>query len=239
MSCGFAFIIAFKMKINAALAISLSFNALAVAAAMEYYCRWHRARPEISSAARYYDRRCSLFNQLQPSSKPKVVFAGDSLINECEWAELLSRPETVNRGIDFDTTAGLLQRIHSITALHPKKLFLLIGVNDLQRRFSQQSVVDNYRDILLAVRAESPKTVVYVQSILPVSSLAPGATLSMNHALSAFARQHAPQYIDISSAMSGPDGHLHPEYTNDGVHLMSSGYEQWKSVLISSGALRD
>ena len=216
---------------------SLCLNALGLGTVAGYYLR-HLRTPESSGPRSYYERRRSLF-KLLGASRAKLVFAGDSITNECEWAELLSMPEAVNRGIDYDTTQGLLRRIHDITTLHPKKLFLLIGTNDLQRDVLPKSIVDNYREILRVVKTESNDTVVYVQSILPSAHVSPGAVSSMNRELALVAEQSGAKYLDINSALSGSNGHLQPDYTNDGVHLMAAGYERWRAVLMSAGALQN
>jgi hypothetical protein len=217
------------------LAASLLCNLVAASVATTHWIHHLNAVPA-ASAKSYYDRRNSLFDQLQQSSRGEIVFAGDSTTAQCEWRELLSVP-AVNRGIDSDTTGGLLKRIHGITALQPTKLFLLIGTNDLHEGLSLDVIVRNYRDILFAVRAESPGTTVYVQSILPHHLLAANTVRSLNAALLELAKEQGATYIDINSALSGTNGRLRPEYTNDGVHLMGSGYARWRAVLIATGAI--
>ena len=39
------------------------------------------------------------------------------------------------------------------------------------------------------------------------------------------------KYLDVYSALVRDDGKLESEYTNDGLHLMMSGYEVWKKVI--------
>jgi lysophospholipase L1-like esterase len=84
---------------------------------------------------------------------------------------------------------------------------------------------------------QSPQTTVYIQSILPARSVAPRAIQSINNRLRELAKEESATYLDISSALSGPDGRLDPAYTNDGVHLMGTAYQRWKSTLIEMGAI--
>lgn len=78
----------------------------------------------------FYDQRATLFETL-PTSKDDIIFLGNSITNGCEWAELLGNAHAKNRGISGDTTNGVLDRLHVITAGKPSKVFLLIGINDL------------------------------------------------------------------------------------------------------------
>ena len=60
-----------------------------------------------------------------------IVFLGDSITHEGSWEEYFLECQTVNRGINGDTVQGVIDRLPDVLALEPKKLFLMIGVNDL------------------------------------------------------------------------------------------------------------
>ena len=225
------------MQVKALLTASLSLNAVACIGALTYGMRRFAAPPATASMERYYLRRASLFEDLRQSSGVKLVFAGDSLTAQCEWAELLSIAGTVNRGIDSDTSSGLLRRIRSITALRPSRLFLLIGVNDLARGASTTSILRNYAEILQTIRSETPRTTVYVQSILPNPAVRQATIIELNLEIRRLASQRGVPYINLYSHMAESDGRIKPEFTNDGAHLMAAGYEEWKSVLAAAGVL--
>lgn len=89
----------------------------------------------------HYLERTTLFNELTipPNS---IVFLGDSLTFRTEWSELFPEEIVINRGIGRDTTAGVLKRLDHIIEAKPKKIFILIGVNDLKsqkKRFGNHS----------------------------------------------------------------------------------------------------
>ena len=48
-----------------------------------------------------------------------------------------------NRGISGDVSAGILKRVDEVVMRRPSKVFLMIGVNDLARGLSTDSVVRN------------------------------------------------------------------------------------------------
>lgn len=70
----------------------------------------------------YYLHQTSLF-QILPKSKSDIIFLGDSITDECEWAELLKNPQIKNRGISGDTTMGILHRLEDVVKSQPKKIF--------------------------------------------------------------------------------------------------------------------
>lgn len=76
-----------------------------------------------------YQKR-SLFEQL-PIRGNDIVFLGNSITDGCEWAELFNNRHIKNRGISADRSGWLLDRLDPIVNGHPKKLFLMIGTNDL------------------------------------------------------------------------------------------------------------
>ena len=85
----------------------------------------------------YYEQRASHFRSLV-SKKKCIVFLGDSLSDGAEWSELFSRQDILNRGISGDTSTGVLDRLDEVVRHQPKKIFLLIGINDIARDISPE-----------------------------------------------------------------------------------------------------
>lgn len=115
-----------------------------------------------------YQKR-SLFDAL-PIRSNDIVFLGDSITDGCEWAELLDNRHVKNRGISADRSGWLLERIDSIIAGRPRKLFLMIGTNDLSVGVGPDEVAGNIRKLIVRFQKRSPQTKLYVQSILPVNA---------------------------------------------------------------------
>ena len=78
----------------------------------------------------YYYHKKEHFETL-PKSKKDIIFLGNSITDNCEWAELFNNPHIKNRGIGGDDTDGILERLSDITSGQPAKIFLMIGTNDL------------------------------------------------------------------------------------------------------------
>jgi lysophospholipase L1-like esterase len=165
------------------------------------------------------------------------MFLGDSLTDLCEWAEILKDDQIINRGICGDTTDGILNRINNIIDYKPKKLFLMIGINDLNQGVSVENIVENYILILEAFKNQIPVTKVFIQSILPVNNQLRSngevnkKIIDLNAKLKELAQTFSFQYIDLFTAFLDKDNQLDAQYTSDGVHLNGQGYLIWKEII--------
>lgn len=190
----------------------------------------------------YHDQRRSLFEVL-PICSSDIVFLGNSITDGCEWGELFDNRHVKNRGISADRTAWLLERLDPIIAGHPKKLFLMIGTNDLAGGMSPEQIVSDVARLIDRFQRESKWTKIYVQSILPVNGddfskypdhYAHGHLIvTTNKLLEALCDQKGVTYLDIWGALADDEGRLDKRYTNDGLHLMGEGYLVWRDAIKS------
>lgn len=188
----------------------------------------------------YHFQRRSLFDVL-PLHSSDIVFLGNSITDGCEWAELFQNRHVKNRGISGDRSGWLLDRLDSILAAHPKKLFLMIGTNDLAAGISPEEIVRNVARLIDRFQSESKWTKIYVQSILPVN----GKDFSQyrnhyeharlivptNKRLEALCDEKGVTYLDVWGALADDEGKLDKRYTNDGLHLMGEGYVVWRDAI--------
>lgn len=182
----------------------------------------------------YYDMKMEQFSLL-PSRDNSVVFLGDSITEQGEWNELLGQANLKNRGISGDTTTGVMKRIDKIAATQPQKLFLMIGINDIWlKKRKTQEILDNYLYILNYLEENSPKTQVYIQSILPVNNTDFSRfkgdnqqVREINQQLALMAKEFNYNYIDLYPHFINNQDELDIQYTLDGIHLTSKGYLVW------------
>lgn len=178
----------------------------------------------------YYLAKESQFETLS-IGKNDIVFLGDSITNRSQWEELFKKQNIKNRGIDGDTTDGILNRIDTITKGQPKKIFLMIGINDLLHGESTSHVLSNYNKILDKIRSSSPNTIIYVQSILPNNRLKSDDDIEfINENLEKSANGKNIVYIDLFQKFV-QNNRLPLEYTYDGTHLNGTAYLIWKSEI--------
>lgn len=179
----------------------------------------------------YYTHRRSQLDLL-PIQPSDIVFLGDSITDEGEWADWFPDWPIRNRGISADTTTGVLRRLDSILEGTPAKLFLMIGHNDLAVQGKPpERVLQHYRQILQQIRERTPHTQVYVQSVLPVALRPQAVELNLkirqvNQSLERLAAQFGYPYVDLHAVFL--DGNqLNLAYTTDGIHLNGDGYALW------------
>lgn len=184
----------------------------------------------------YYRIKKSHFKMLS-KSESDIVFLGDSLTDAGEWQELFKNVRIKNRGISGDTTKGILNRINEVIESQPQKIFIMIGINDLTKGSSVDETFNNYQAILSAFQKQSPKTKVFVQSVLPVNNqkyLNLGANnkiIDLNTRLKNLTQKLSFNYIDLFSSFLDSDNQLDAQYTTDGIHLNGQGYLRWKGLI--------
>lgn len=188
----------------------------------------------------FYYQRATLFEVL-PVSSDDIIFLGNSITNGGEWCELFDDPHVKNRGISGDTTDGVYDRLASIVAGSPKKIFLMIGINDVSRGRTTEFIADGIRAIAERIMAESPSTRLYLQSLLPVNDCYgkfEGHTSryrqvpEINAEIKKIAADLGAVYIDLFTHFAEPEScKMHPELTNDGLHLLGAGYLKWRDIV--------
>lgn len=176
-----------------------------------------------------------------------IVFVGNSLTDAGRWNDILPQLPVLNRGISGDISYGVLARLDEITRHQPQKVFLMIGVNDLKRGVPTKNIVDNYFRIVREIKRTSPKTKIYLNSILPIN---PDKLLEsfkavknsdiqvLNQGLQrlAQAEKHV-TFIDLHTVLADKDGNLRSEITPDGIHLEVSAYVELVNYLKKIKAL--
>ncbi len=190
--------------------------------------------------APFWGQRTSLFEAL-PVDSTDIIMLGNSLTNGGEWHELFNMPNVKNRGISSDIVEGVRLRLGSVVKGQPKKIFLLIGVNDISHALESDSIAGAIIALADSIRKETPHTRLYVQSCLPFN-LSFGYYKALknrehqvpeiNAILRNAAADHGYTFIDLYSSFAGEDGLLRPELTNDGLHLIAPGYMLWRDLLL-------
>ena len=169
--------------------------------------------------------------EVLPVTSGSVVFLGDSITEGGSWHELFPDVRVHNRGIGGDTTPGVLERLHQVTAGRPAKVFLKIGTNDLSFGRREDEIVANIREIVDRIHAESPGTRVYVQSVLPRDVGYRERIESLNARLAeAMPRQRA-TFVDLYPLFLAADGSILDRLANDELHLLGPGYEVWRDAI--------
>ena len=170
----------------------------------------------------YYARRATLFDEL-PIGKKDIVMLGNSLTDGCEFNELLNNRHIKNRGIVGDIVQGLIDRIDPIIKGQPKKLFIMSGVNDISHDVSADSIARVTERLIVMVKQGSPRTKIYLQSLLPFNNdvrewkLLKGrdhVVVEANILLEQVARRQGVTWINLYPLFVDDQGRLRADLTN-------------------------
>jgi len=90
---------------------------------------------------RNYQVRREMFH-LDRNEAARVLMLGDSLTAQGEWNAMLGEPSVANRGIDGDTSAGLLARVGDDADFRGDAVVIWIGTNDVLQGEAAGPVVE-------------------------------------------------------------------------------------------------
>lgn len=183
--------------------------------------------------SQYYLHRKSFF-ELDTNNDYDVVFVGDSLTDDAEWHALFPQLKVANRGIQGDTTQGVLDRMDSIFSTGAPTVFIMLGTNDVLQSQPVAGIVDRYQKIIAALLDK--KLNVYLQSTPLLGKLYSHYNTNIN-SLNEELKQLANNddgvvFIDLNAVLMDESlGQLDPELTYDDIHLTGSGYQRWQTAI--------
>lgn len=193
--------------------------------------------------SKHYSIKVKEFKQEGKLPSNVIVMYGDS---HSEYGGDWSRHfpgagKIINRGIIGDDSQGMYNRLDLVLPCHPKKIFFECGANDLSHGWTVERVFQGITRVLATIRERSPKTELYVQSVLPLNEEVgtwkylkgkDDLIIQLNNKLKEYCTSHALTYIDLYTPLLG----AHPktmkaEYCRDGLHLTEKGYEVWAKTI--------
>jgi len=211
-----------KIILTIFMIVSLSLNGVLL------YKKYNTQKTNSESSMKpFVKNRQSIYTTLT-ITRLDTVFIGDSQTQYFELSEFFKTKHVKNRGIRGDTTQGVLDRLSSITAYHPKVIFLNIGINDFMNEHkSADQAFNNYKLIFETIKRDSPETKIVTSSIFPCSVVDAEKIKSYNKKIKSLTSDH----IDLFSEFEN-GGKLRAEYdSGDGVHLSGAGYVKWVSLI--------
>ena len=181
----------------------------------------------------FRNHRYDAFKPL-PVTSENIVFIGNSITNMHEWWEAFGDHNVVNRGVSGAVTDEALENIEAIAAGKPKKVFLLIGTNDLGTAgiCTTEHVLQNVTLMVERFQKVSPETKLYIQSILPSGHLGSGGTRTperlkaTNVALKTLCEERNITYIDLWDDLQDIATGAN-EFSYDKLHLTANAYKVW------------
>lgn len=219
---------------------SLLLNLLFIAGAgyaIHRYGGWRNFWAKINNRGieKSYFHRKNLFEMLPPKNGA-IVFLGNSITAQNEWAEMFGIANILNRGIPGDHCEGICARLDEVLKNRPSKVFLMAGVNDLAF-YPPSHVLPKYERLVEAILKKSPTTTLYLQSVLPVNNLVSPTPVdnddirTLNDGIRQLAKAKGLTFIDLFSLLQDQNGNLDAAYTLDGIHLNGVAYLKWKDAI--------
>lgn len=182
--------------------------------------------------------------KVDPIAKSDIVFLGNSITAGTDWAKLLDMPSARNRGISGDITFGILNRLQEIIDANPRKIFILIGTNDISRDIPDSLIVRNYKNMIQRIKAGSSAKI-YFFTVLPVNQKTSFKRHSgkaehikwVNQEIKKLASKRV-KVIDLYSHFNNGEDQLKENLTYDGLHLNDAGYQEWAKILRAGNYLK-
>ncbi len=187
----------------------------------------------------HYANLLELFiDDCKTREKGGLVFVGDSITEGFPTSTAFRNQNVANRGIGGDKIEGVIERLDvSVSLLEPKKIYLMIGINDIESKPSPkiEYLKEKYTILIKGMKKAAPKAEINIQSILPLCSVHEiynNTVIEFNKFLVSLAKDENVNYVDIYSDMIDKNGKLRESYTMDGIHLNLIGYVAWLNKIL-------
>ena len=182
----------------------------------------------VLAADPFRSHRYDVFKVL-PLNEQNIVFVGNSITNMHEWWEAFGcEGDIVNRGVWGTFIGETVQHIEAVAMGKPKKVFFMVGTNDLGKNGSRNidDIIENTRIMVERLQRVSPATEIYIQGILPsVYNRVLEQLEETNARLKELCDEYGITYVDLwDDLFSLTQDNTH---TLDGLHMKASGYQIW------------
>lgn len=182
------------------------------------------------------------YNALTPLevNEQSIVFLGNSITNMAEWREFFGNdPRIVNRGTSGGYTHEWTDNMEAVLAGKPAKIFYGLGTNDLGTAgdyYAESVIVERVRSFIRRVHAESPNTMLYIQSVHPSNAgLRSVAKINAyNAAVDAMIAEEQAAGNDQVEYLPVPgmDGIISDGFMSyDRLHMTGKGYSVWTHAI--------
>ena len=152
--------------------------------------------------------------------------------------KIASTNKASSNGISFRYRGHAVSITECINACEAKKVFIMLGVNDIGTR-SWDTVQEYYATLIDVIRENCPDTEIVMQGVLPVTSrytnehkLKIDRWNSFNEILSGICAEHGAVFLDFSKQFMDEKGYLDKKLSSDNLfHLNETGEAIWIRAL--------
>jgi len=172
-----------------------------------------------------------------------IVFIGNSITRGFNLIRYFPGIYIYNRGIVGDVIgigdfAGVRTRLkESCFALKPTVVFIMIGINDVGS-WSARSIASSYEEIVVEIFDSLPMVELYIQSLLPtrdnyskLNNSVDSINIYLQEMVDNISVEYFIRYIDLNTEFKNESNVLKENYSYDGVHLSTEGFNKWAEFI--------
>ncbi len=196
--------------------------------------------PAKAADPRRFENEIAAFEAADKTNPPPqnaILFVGSSSIRK--WTTLAGdfpRHHVINRGFGgshLSDSVFYFDRI--VLPYKPRLIVLFAGSNDIDFGKTPEQVCDDFKAFAQKTKRALPRTrVAYISiSTVPSRKTEVEQVKRANALIARFiAANPRLSYIDVFSAMLGPDGKPRPDiFVSDNLHLNARGYAIWRAKI--------
>lgn len=194
--------------------------------------------------------------RLSKEIKPNLLFLGDSITHFWggepidspthdilqrspeSWMSMTAGYHALNLGFGFDQLENVLWRIQHgelDNATNDAICVILVGTNNLANGNTDEEILLGLTAICDEIRRKLPQSTIVLQGFYPRNNLnrgTPEHIRSLNEQVSQLAQKHQYIFTNPGLQIADKDGFVPAEYSEDGLHPSTLGYERLANVLI-------
>ncbi len=161
-----------------------------------------------------------------------ILFIGDSIIESAPWDQILKNRHIVNKAMPGITSTDAVMMSNELIPTKPKKVFIMLGVNDIKSKVPMNITLRNIGHFVYTIKRFSPKTTIYLLSVLPVNEkhdtykIKNDHVKGLNYSIKEFCTRFNFNYIDLYNVLLDSESNLDDKYTNDGLHINSAAHQK-------------
>lgn len=220
-----------KKTVLIVLIISIFFNAIFLLKITNLSSSISSLNSDINEEKENYQKEISEIKK----NYTNYLFLGDSITDYYDLNKYFEDLPVVNSGVSGNTTQDILDDMKNrVYDYNPSKVFLLIGTNDLNHDISVEKIVSNIEKIVSDINNHEKQADIYIESVYPVNDNLDEDVvddrnnediMEINNKVKEYCDKNDYTYINLYDILLDDDNNFNEEYTDDGLHPNSRGYE--------------